>query len=198
MSVLTAVSLKYVSSAYLPQVSTNGRSYSKSSAFLHTTDDTLLPQISYLTLVDYVVWFFMFIIFLVSVAHAAMSLVNKALSETEDGYSKTSNETATDYSWDMSTDAATVDYVLLVVTFLCWLSVTVWFAMKWKQWKRAENTSSASGQLRESRESTRRRSERRAARRFQPDVQEDASMTMLRDTSRTTSGQRSSSESSPL
>ena len=34
--VLTAVSLKYVSSAYLPQVSTNGQSYSKSSAFLHT------------------------------------------------------------------------------------------------------------------------------------------------------------------
>ena len=192
MSVLTAVSLKYVSSAYLPQVSTNGRSYSKSSAFLHTTHTTLLPQISYLTLVDYVVWFFMFIIFLVSVAHAGMSLVNKALS-------KTSNEaTDTDYLWEMSTDAATVDYVLLGVTFLCWLSVTVWFAMKWKQWKRAENTSSASGQLRESRESTRRRSERRAARRFQLDVQEDASMTMLRDTSRTTSGQRSSSESSPL
>ena len=191
MSVLTAVSLKYVSSAYLPQVSTNGRSYSKSCAFLHTTDDTLLPQISYLTLVDYVVWFFMFIIFLVSVAHAGMSLVNKELS-------KTSNETATDYKWDMSTDACFVDYVLLVVTFLCWLSVTVWFAMKWKQWKRAENTSSASGQLRESRESTRRRSERRAARRFQLDVQEDASMTMLSDTSRTTSGQRSSSESSPL
>ena len=133
----------------------------------------------------------MFIIFLVSVAHAGMSLVNKELS-------KTSNETATDYKWDMSTDACFVDYVLLVVTFLCWLSVTVWFAMKWKQWKRAENTSSASGQLRESRESTRRRSERRAARRFQLDVQEDASMTMLSDTSRTTSGQRSSSESSPL
>ena len=150
-----------------------------------------MPQISYLTLVDYVVWFFMFIIFLVSVAHAGMSLVNKELS-------KTSNETATDYKWDMSTDACFVDYVLLVVTFLCWLSVTVWFAVKWKQWKRAENTSSASGQLRESRESTRRRSERRAARRFQLDVQEDASMTMLRDTSRTTSGQRSSSESSPL
>ena len=150
-----------------------------------------MPQISYLTLVDYVVWFFMFIIFLVSVAHAGMSLVNKELS-------KTSNETATDYKWDMSTDACFVDYVLLVVTFLCWLSVTVWFAVKWKQWKRAENTSSASGQLRESRESTRRRSERRAARRFQPDVQEDASMTMLSDTSRTTSGQRSSSESSPL
>ena len=150
-----------------------------------------MPQISYLTLVDYVVWFFMFIIFLVSVAHAGMSLVNKELS-------KTSNETATDYKWDMSTDACFVDYVLLVVTFLCWLSVTVWFAMKWKQWKRAENTSSASGQLRESRESTRRRSERRAARRFQLDVQEDASMTMLSDTSRTTSGQRSSSESSPL
>ena len=180
MSVLTAVSLKYVSSAYLPQVSTNGRSYSKSSAFLHTTDTTLLPQISYLTLVDYVVWFFMFIIFLVSVAHAVMSLLNMV------------------GVWDKSTDAATVDYVLLVVTFLCWLSVTVWFAMKWKQWKRAENTSSASGQLRESRESTRRRSERRAARRFQLDVQEDASMTMLRDTSRTTSGQRGSSESSPL
>ena len=150
-----------------------------------------MPQISYLTLVDYVVWFLMFIIFLVSVAHAGMSLVNKELS-------KTSNETATDYKWDMSTDACFVDYVLLVVTFLCWLSVTVWFAMKWKQWKRAENTSSASGQLRESRESTRRRSERRAARRFQLDVQEDASMTMLSDTSRTTSGQRSSSESSPL
>ena len=122
----------------------------------------------------------MFIIFLVSVAHAVMSLLNMV------------------GVWDKSTDAATVDYVLLVVTFLCWLSVTVWFAMKWKQWKRAENTSSASGQLRESRESTRRRSERRAARRFQLDVQEDASMTMLRDTSRTTSGQRGSSESSPL
>lgn len=38
VSVLTAVSLKYVSSAYLPQVSTKGQSYSKSSAFLHTTD----------------------------------------------------------------------------------------------------------------------------------------------------------------
>ena len=150
-----------------------------------------MPQISYLTLVDYVVWFFMFIIFLVSVAHAGMSLVNKWLS-------KTANETGTDDSWDTSTDAATVDYVLLGVTFLCWLSVTVWFAVKWKQWMRAENTSSASGQLRESRESTRRRSERRAAKRSQRDVQEDASMMMLSDTSRTTSGQRGPGESSPL
>ena len=119
----------------------------------------------------------MFIIFLVSVAHAVMSQINKFLS-------KPANCTNEDeYSWDMSTDAAIVDNVLLVVTFLCWLSVTVWFAVKWKQWKRAENTSSASGQVRESRESTRRRSERRAAKRFS-EVQEDASM--LSETSQRT------------
>ena len=137
-----------------------------------------MPQISYLTLVDYVVWFLMFIIFLVSVAHAVMSQLNKSLSKTANCTNKDE-----DFSWDMSTDAAIVDNVLLVVTFLCWLSVTVWFAVKWKQWKRAENTSSASGQLRESRESTRRRSERRAAKRFS-EVQEDASM--LSETSQRT------------
>ena len=94
----------------------------------------------------------MFVIFLVSVAHAVMSLLNKLLP---DG----------DYS---SGDWDNTDTVLLGVAFLLWSSILVCFGVVGK---RAENTSSASGQLRES---ARRRSERQAAKRAQDDAQEDA------------------------
>ena len=73
----------------------------------------------------------------------------------------------------MSTNAANVDYGLLIFAFLGWLSGVVWFAVKWK---RAENTSSASGQLRES-------TRRRAAKRAQHGDQEAS---MLTDTSLST------------
>ena len=123
------------------------------------------------------------IIFLVSVAHAVMSLLNKSLTVSDIGNGNNTPpgfETVDEGDTDIEAYLCTVDYVLLVVAFLGWLSGVVWFLVKWK---RTEDTSSASGQLRESRESTRRRSERRAAKRFS-EVQEDASM--LSETSQRT------------
>ena len=104
----------------------------------------------------------MFVIFLVSVAHAVISLLNKSQSSNPDG----------DYSsgdWERIPSRLMIaDDVLLGVALLLWSSVLVCFGVVAK---RAENTSSASGQLRES---ARRRSERQAAKRAQDDAQEDA------------------------
>ena len=133
----------------------------------------LLPQISYLTLVDRFVMGNGLIIFLVSVAHAVMSLLNKSLTVGIDSVAKAetdcNNKTDCDdsWTWAMSTNAANVDYGLLIFAFLGWLSGVVWFAVKWK---RAENTPSASGQLRES-------TRRRAAKRAQHDDQEASMLT---------------------
>ena len=115
------------------------------------------------------------IIFLVSVAHAVMSLLNKSLTVSDIGNGNNTPpgfETVDEGDTDIEAYLCTVDYVLLVVAFLGWLSGVVLFLVKWK---RAENTSSASGQLRES-------TRRRAAKRAQQNVQ-GGEASILNDTS---------------
>ena len=110
------------------------------------------------------------IIFLVSVAHAVMSLLNKSLTVSDIGNGNNTPpgfETVDEGDTDIEAYLCTVDYVLLVVAFLGWLSGVVWFLVKWK---RTEDTSSASGQLRES-------TRRRAAKRAQHDDQEASMLT---------------------
>lgn len=99
------------------------------------------------------------LIVFISVAHAVMSLVSN-LNSDRDG---SSGEDETDKVLKMT------DYILLGVAFFLWLSILLRFVVVGK---RATNTSSASGQQRES---ARRRSERLAAKRAQHDVKEELS-----------------------
>ena len=104
------------------------------------------------------------LIVFISVAHAVMSLVSNLDSDRSSGEDETDGKDETDRLLKIT------DYFLLGVAFVLWLSILVHFVVVGR---RATNTSSASGQLRES---ARRRSERLAAERAQhDDIKEELS-----------------------
>lgn len=125
------------------------------------------------------------LIVFISVAHAVMSLVNNLDSDHErSSGERSSGEDETDRVLKMT------DYILLGVAFFLWLSILVRFVVVGK---RATNTSSASGQLRES---ARRRSERMAAKRAQHDIKDELSESGRQTCASTVS--RESSSTPPL
>ena len=113
-----------------------------------------------------------------------MSLVSNLDSDRSSGEDETDGKDETDRLLKIT------DYFLLGVAFFLWLSILVRFVVVGK---RATNTSSASGQLRES---ARRRSERMAAKRAQHDIKDELSESGRQTCASTVS--RESSSTPPL
>ena len=117
------------------------------------------------------------LIVFISVAHAVMSLVSNLDPDRE----PSSGEDETDRVLKMT------DYILLGVAFFLWLSILARFVVVGK---RATNTSSAAGQLRES---ARRSSERLAAKRAQQDIKDELSESGRQNSCASTVSRESSS-----